>query len=86
MSQSNAVETTTNASKKSLVEILAIGYLLALAIVMTIIFQIAYLQDGRAFVDINSQNEAAIEMYVLNLIVWPTITVGLYAWHKRGTV
>jgi len=58
MSQSNAVETTTNASKKSLVEILAIGYLLALA----------------------------IEMHVLNLIVWPTITVGLYAWHKRGTV
>jgi len=68
---------------KSFVEVLGLAFLLSLSIVFTVIFNMAVLNGGKTTVYLNKYGEMIPELLVLHFVVWPTITVGLYAYHKR---
>jgi len=68
---------------KSLIEVLAVGYLLGMSIMFMVVFNNAVLYDGGTLVTINDYGEMVPELILLHFVVWPTITVGLYLWHKR---
>lgn len=69
----------------SLYEVLAISYLLALSIIAMTIFNNAVIAGGKTVVTIAEYGEMVPELLLLNLIIWPTISVGLYHWHERNT-
>lgn len=69
----------------SLYEVLAISYLLALSIIAMTIFNNAVINGGKTIVTIAEYGEMVPELLLLNLIIWPTISVGLYHWHNRNT-
>jgi len=65
-----------------LIEVYAVGFLLALSIALTMVFNMAYLNGGTTTVGIDWYNEAEIELLLLTLVVWPTISVALYRWTR----
>ena len=68
---------------KPLIEVLGVALLLGLSITFMTIFNNAVLNGGSTVVDINDRGEMVVELLLLNLVVWPTISVGLYQWHRR---
>ena len=70
-------------SEKSPFEVFGIAFLLALSISFMTIFNAAVVDGGTTVVDIAAYGEMVPELLVLNLVVWPVITVGLYHWHHR---
>jgi len=73
----------SRSSEKSAFEIFGIALLLALSIVLMTIFNNAVIGGGQTVVDISQYGEMVPELLILNLIVWPVITLGLYEWHHR---
>ena len=67
---------------KPLIEVLGVALLLGLSITFMTIFNNAVLNGGSTVVDINDRGEMVVELLLLNLVVWPTISVGLYHWIK----
>ena len=67
---------------KPLIEVLGVALLLGLSITFMTIFNNAVLNGGSTVVDINSHGEMIVELLLLNLVVWPAISVGLYHWIK----
>jgi len=65
----------------SLVEVLAVGWLLGLSITFMTVFNCAVVNGGTTVVDIAQYGEMIPELVVLHVVVWPVITVGLYRWH-----
>ena len=70
---------------KSRVEVLAIAFLLALSITLTVIFNIALLNGGQTVVKVNKHGEMIPELLLLTLFVWPVISVGIYQWHRKAS-
>ena len=70
---------------KSTLEVAAVALLLALAVTFMTIFNNAVIGGGETVVAINAYGELVPELLLLTLVVWPTISVGLYHWHKRYT-
>ena len=68
---------------KSWLEVLALSFLLSLAIVFTVIFNVAVLGGGKTTVYLNKYEEMIPELILLHFVVWPVISVGLYLWHRR---
>jgi len=68
---------------KSWLEVLALSFLLSLAIVFTVIFNMAVLGGGKTTVYLNKYGEMIPELLLLHFVVWPVISVGLYLWHRR---
>ncbi len=68
---------------KSWVEVMALSFLLSLAIVFTVIFNVAILNGGSTTVYLNKYGEMIPELLLLHFVVWPVISVGLYLWHSR---
>ncbi len=68
----------------SLYEVLAISYLLALSIITMTIFNNAVINGGETVVNVVKYGEMVPELLLLNLIVWPIISIGLYHWHARN--
>jgi len=65
---------------KELTQYLAVAYLLSMSIVMTVIFNIAVLNDGHTLVSVNKYGEMVPELLGLQLVMWPTISVVLAYW------
>ena len=68
---------------KSWLEVLALSFLLSLAIVFTVIFNVAVLGGGKTTVYLNKYGEMIPELLLLHFVVWPVISVGLYLWHNH---
>ena len=68
---------------KAWLEVLALSFLLSLAIVFTVIFNMAVLGGGKTTVYLNKYGEMIPELLLLHFVVWPVISVGLYLWHKH---
>ena len=68
---------------KAWLEVLALSFLLSLAIVFTVIFNMAVLGGGKTTVYLNKYGEMIPELLLLHFVVWPVISVGLYLWHRR---
>ena len=68
---------------KAWLEVLALSFLLSLAIVFTVIFNMAVLGGGKTTVHLNKYGEMIPELLLLHFVVWPVISVGLYLWHRR---
>lgn len=60
--------------------VILVGYAmaLALAVVSTATWFVAYLNDYRFAVTVNDFGEAGVELLALVAIVWPAITLGLF--------
>lgn len=69
--------------KKNFIEVLSIAFMLALSITFMVIFNLAITGGGSVVVEVNNYGEMVAEMLLLNFIVLPTISVGLYYWHQR---
>jgi len=72
------------AQTKSLVEVLGIAFLLALSITFMLIFNNAVLNGGSTVVKVNKYGEMVPELLILNFIVLPTVSVGLYYWSSQN--
>lgn len=68
---------------KSLIEVLGVALLLGLSITFMTVFNNAVIGGGSTVVDINDRGEMVPELLLLTLVVWPTISVGLYLWLKN---
>ena len=66
----------------SLLDALAVSFLLSFSITFAIIFNMAFLNEGTTLVDINKYSEMWLEMVVFNLIGWPIISVAIAKWHN----
>ena len=70
-------------SNKTLIEVLALSFLLSLSIVLMVIFNMAVINGGETLIKVNEHGEMIAELLLLHFVVWPTITVGLHQWHRR---
>lgn len=69
---------------RSFVELLALAFMLSLSVLFMTVFNNAVIGGGQTVVDLTQYGEMIPELLLLHLIVWPTITLGLYQWHRRG--
>lgn len=56
----------------------AVGFLLALSITFMSVFNNAVLNGGTTLVDLNRYGEMIPELLLLNFVIWPTISLGLF--------
>jgi len=68
----------------SVYEVLAISYLLSLSIIAMTIFNNAVIGGGETIVSVVKYGEMVPELLLLNLVIWPVVSVGLYHWHHRN--
>jgi len=70
-------------SKKPPVEVFGVAFLLAMSIMFMLIFNLAVLNGGQTLVILDKYNEMVFELLLLNFVIWPSVSVGLYVWHNR---
>jgi len=66
--------------RRRLIELFAVAFLLALSVALTVIFNMAYLNDMKTTVIINRYGEAIPELLVFMLVCWPVISVAIFEW------
>jgi len=67
---------------KPLLEVAALSLLLSLSITFMVVFNIAVLNGGSTTVILTLYDEMVAELLLLNVVVWPTISAGLYHYHR----
>jgi len=69
---------------KSALEVFDVSFLLALSIVFMLVFNLAILNGGSATLYLDKYGEMMYELLILNFVVWPTISAGIYKWDSKN--
>ncbi|WP_253739123.1 hypothetical protein [Halohasta salina] len=82
MDTQNMIFVSPDRERKSLFEVFAIAFLLGLSIALMTVFNAAILGGGTTVVDVAQHGEMVQELLLLHFVVLPTVSVGLYHWHR----
>lgn len=69
---------------KPAIEVFAVAMLLGMSIVLMTVFNNAVIGGGSTIVNINEHGEMIPELLLLNVVVMPLVSVGLYVWYQRS--